>query len=126
MHERDEWGDPSVSIMADYIRSYSPYENIGEQAAFSRSRPDVYVLSSLNDHHVDPGQAHKWVASIRKHWMTADQIGAIGKSYRAASGVVYHRVLESAGHSGPRTLKDIYNERALEIAFLLKAITKKR
>ena len=39
----DEWGDPRDPAMRDYLRSYSPYDNVP-----AGPRPDLLVTGSLH------------------------------------------------------------------------------
>lgn len=60
-HDFDEFGDPSVEEEYRWIRAYSPYDNIGEQAY-----PPMLVSTALNDQRVGYWEALKWVARLRK------------------------------------------------------------
>lgn len=58
--EFKEWGNPKEKEFFDYIKSYSPYDNIKEQ-----NYPMLYVLAGLNDPRVTYWEPAKWVAKLR-------------------------------------------------------------
>ena len=58
--EWDEWGDPRDPVMRDYLRSYSPYDNVP-----AGPRPDLLVTGSLHDPRVLIHEPAKWVARLR-------------------------------------------------------------
>ncbi|WP_229202030.1 S9 family peptidase [Pseudoduganella aquatica] len=62
-----EWGDPNQKAAYDYMRSYSPYDNI-ERKAY----PSMLVTTGLNDSQVMYWEPAKYVAKLRAH-KTGDQ-----------------------------------------------------
>lgn len=58
--EFKEWGNPQEIEYFNYIKSYSPYENVGE-----KNYPSMYVLAGLNDPRVTYWEPSKWVAKLR-------------------------------------------------------------
>ncbi|NRA74153.1 MAG: S9 family peptidase [Rickettsiales bacterium] len=58
--EFKEWGNPKEKRFFDYIKSYSPYDNVKEQ-----HYPIIYVLAGLNDPRVTYWEPAKWVAKLR-------------------------------------------------------------
>lgn len=58
--EFKEWGNPKEKKFFDYIKSYSPYDNIKAQ-----SYPAMYVIAGLNDPRVTYWEPAKWVAKLR-------------------------------------------------------------
>ncbi len=86
--EWPEWGDPRRSKDAyRYIRSYSPYENVLEQAY-----PPIMVTAGINDPRVTYWEPAKWVARLRERRQddnpvilkTEMEAGHAGKSGRYA------------------------------------------
>eukprot|EP01080_Neovahlkampfia_damariscottae_P007022 gene7022-11187_t len=61
VHEYDEWGNPNEKEMLDYIKSYSPYENLKEEVDY----PHILVTSSLFDYRVPFWNSLKFVAKLR-------------------------------------------------------------
>lgn len=58
--EYDEWGNPNVEKYYQYIKSYSPYDNIKPQAY-----PNILVSTGLHDSQVQYWEPAKWVARLR-------------------------------------------------------------
>ena len=58
--EFDEWGNPAEQRFYDYMLSYSPYDNVAEQAY-----PDLLVTTGLHDSQVQYWEPAKWVARLR-------------------------------------------------------------
>jgi oligopeptidase B len=57
-----EWGNPNDKAAYDYMRSYSPYDNI-ERKAY----PAMLVTTGLNDSQVMYWEPAKYVAKLRAH-----------------------------------------------------------
>jgi oligopeptidase B len=100
--EWEEWGDPlhdpEVYV---YMKSYSPYENVTEQAY-----PPILAITSLNDTRVLYVEPAKWVAKLR----------SIG-----ASDVLLKTEME-AGHGGRSGRYDAWRELALLLAWMLTTL----
>ena len=58
--EYDEWGNPNEKMFYDYIKSYSPYDNIEAKAY-----PHILVTAGLNDPRVHYWEPAKWTAKLR-------------------------------------------------------------
>ena len=58
--EYDEWGNPNEKVYYDYIKSYSPYDNVVAQAY-----PNMLVTTGLHDSQVQYWEPAKWVAKLR-------------------------------------------------------------
>ncbi|AXT19922.1 S9 family peptidase [Flavobacteriaceae bacterium AU392] len=58
--EYDEWGNPNEKEYYDYIKSYSPYDNIE-----SKPYPNLLVTTGLHDSQVQYWEPAKWVAKLR-------------------------------------------------------------
>jgi len=83
--EWEEWGDPRDKAYFDYIRSYSPFDNVRAQAY-----PALLVTAGLNDPRVPFWEPAKWVARLRelktddnvlllKTYLDAGHLGATGR-----------------------------------------------
>ena len=59
--EYDEWGNPNNKTYYDYIKSYSPYDNIEAKAY-----PNLLVTTGLHDSQVQYWEPAKWVAKLRE------------------------------------------------------------
>lgn len=102
--EWPEWGNPIDNREDfDYIRSYSPYENVGAQAY-----PPLFVTAGLNDPRVTYWEPAKWTAALR-HAKTDEN-------------VVVLKTNMGAGHAGKSGRFQHLVEEAEEIAFFLLAI----
>ena len=98
--EFKEWGNPKNKTYYDYIKSYSPYENIKEQVY-----PAIYVTAGLNDNRVRYWESAKWVAKINDH-------------NQGENPVILHTDME-IGHKGHAGRYEILREKAKEYTFIL-------
>ncbi|MBI2566454.1 MAG: S9 family peptidase [Candidatus Schekmanbacteria bacterium] len=97
----EEWGNPSEDPRVyDYIKSYSPYENVGQ-----RAYPHMMVLAGLNDYRVQYWQPAKWVARLRARKTDDNQL-------------IFRTNME-AGHRGSSDRMASLRERAAVQAFVL-------
>ncbi|RVU90170.1 S9 family peptidase [Flavobacterium columnare] len=58
--EYDEWGNPNDKIYYDYMKSYSPYDNVE-----AKEYPNMLVTTGLHDSQVQYWEPAKWVAKLR-------------------------------------------------------------
>jgi oligopeptidase B len=99
--EWEEWGNPAADPEAyRYMRSYSPYENVGRHAY-----PAILATAGLNDPRVSYHEPAKWVARLR-----AASTGGAPVLLKTEMG---------AGHSGPSGRYDAWRDEALVLAFVL-------
>jgi oligopeptidase B len=59
--EFDEWGNPKEKAYYEYIKSYSPYDNVKPQ-----EYPNLLVTTGLHDSQVQYFEPAKWVALLRE------------------------------------------------------------
>ena len=78
--EYDEWGNPNIREYYEYMLSYSPYDNISEQAY-----PHLYITSGLHDSQVQYWEPTKWVAKLRQYH-TGDQLILLDTNMEAGHG----------------------------------------
>jgi len=102
--EYDEWGNPNDPTFYEYMRSYSPYDNV-RAAAY----PHLLVMSGLNDPRVQYWEPAKWVALLRTR--------------AEGSGVIVHKVQMGAGHGGPSGRYERMRETAYVFAFVLDRLS---
>ena len=98
--EYDEWGNPNDPIYYDYIKSYSPYDNVEPKAY-----PPMLVTTGLHDSQVQYWEPAKWVARLRDRKTDTNPL-------------LFHINMKT-GHSGASGRFERYKELALEYAFLL-------
>lgn len=98
--EYDEWGDPNEKEYYDYIKSYSPYDNVGRT-----EYPDVLITASLNDQRVQYWEPAKWTAKLR--------------ASKTDDNLLLLKMTMEAGHGGVSGRYERYREWAFEFAFVL-------
>lgn len=106
-NEFDEWGNPKEKEAYEYIKSYSPYENIE-----AKNYPNLLVTTGLHDSQVQYFEPAKWVAKLRVT--------------RTGNNLILFKTNMEFGHGGASGRFDYLKEVALEYAFLfsLEGITK--
>ncbi|MCM4168152.1 Dipeptidyl aminopeptidase BI [Arenibacter antarcticus] len=98
--EYDEWGNPNEKEYYDYIKSYSPYDNVVAQ-----EYPNILVTTGLHDSQVQYFEPAKWVAKIRE--------------YKKDENLLLFNINMDAGHGGASGRFESLREVAKEYAFLL-------
>ncbi len=98
--EWEEWGNPSIEQQYEWMRSYSPYDNV-HAAAY----PAMLVTAGLNDPRVPYWEPAKWVARMR----------AISHH----RGPLLLKTEMGSGHAGPSGRYDAWRDEAFVMAFLL-------
>lgn len=95
-----EWGNPNEKAAYDYMKQYSPYDNV-----HAADYPAMLVKVSLNDSQVPYWEGSKLVAKIRD--MRTNHLPLLLK------------VNMGAGHGGASGRYDAYHETAFDYAFML-------
>lgn len=98
--EFDEWGNPKNKEYYDYMKSYSPYDQIE-----AKNYPNILVTSGYWDSQVQYWEPAKYVAKLRE--MKTDK------------NVLVFRCNMEAGHGGKSGRFEALKEVALEYAFML-------
>ncbi len=99
--EYDEWGNPNDKVYYDYIKSYSPYDNIEK-----KDYPNMLVTTGLHDSQVQYWEPAKWVAKLRE--MKTDD------------NLLLLKTDMETGHGGASGRFEALKEVALEYAFIFK------
>tara|TARA_R110001583_G_scaffold125274_2_gene276803 strand:- start:6095 stop:8161 length:2067 start_codon:yes stop_codon:yes gene_type:complete len=98
--EYDEWGNPNEKEYYNYMKSYSPYDNIKTQ-----NYPNMLITTGLNDSQVQYFEPAKWIAKLRE--LKNDK-----------NILVMHTDMES-GHGGASGRFDALKEVARDYSFVL-------
>jgi oligopeptidase B len=98
--EYDEWGNPNVKKFYNYIKTYSPYDNVKTQ-----DYPSMYVSTGLHDSQVQYWEPAKWVAKLRE--------------LKTDMNAIYLDTNMNAGHGGASGRYEALKELAKEFSFLL-------
>ncbi|WP_187478487.1 S9 family peptidase [Amniculibacterium sp. G2-70] len=99
--EFDEWGNPKKKKYYEYMKSYSPYDNVE-----AKDYPNVLITTGFHDSQVQYWEPAKWTAKLRE-LKTDDHL------------LIFKTDL-SSGHGGASGRFESLKEDALEYAFLLK------
>ena len=68
--EWEEWGNPNEATYYDYMRSYSPIDNVQPDATY----PSVLIVSGLNDPRVAYWEPAKWAQVLRATIANGDDV----------------------------------------------------
>lgn len=99
-----EWGNPNEKPAYDYMRSYSPYENIEK-----KPYPTMFVRTSLNDSQVMYWEPAKYVARLRE--------------LKTDNNLLLFKIkLEPGGHGGSSGRYDRLKDTAYDYAFILNQV----
>ena len=97
--EYDEWGNPNDKEYYDYMKSYSPYDNVRKV-----EYPNTLVTTGLHDSQVQYWEPAKWVAKLR--------------TYHQGDNMIMLHTNMNTGHSGASGRFEPLKEIAMEYAFL--------
>jgi oligopeptidase B len=104
--EYEEWGNPNEPAAFDYMRSYSPYDNL--DALVGKPLPAMLVKTSLNDSQVMYWEPAKYVAKLR--------------TLKTGAAPLLLHINMDAGHGGASGRYDYLKEIAFDDAFLLREL----
>jgi oligopeptidase B len=100
-----EWGNPNEKAAYDYMKKYSPYDNVHKA-----NYPAMLVKVSLNDSQVPYWEGSKLVAKLR--------------DYKTDNNPLILKVNMGAGHGGASGRYDAIRETAFDYAFVLWQVGK--
>ena len=98
--EYDEWGNPNYKEFYDYIKSYSPYDNVAKKAY-----PNILVTTGFHDSQVQYWEPAKWVAKLR--------------ALKTDTNLLFLDTNMETGHGGASGRFESLKETAKEYIFLL-------
>ncbi len=101
--EFDEWGNPKDKEYYDYIKSYSPYDQVEK-----KDYPSMLVTTGLHDSQVQYWEPAKWVAKLRE--------------YKTDDNILLLHTNMGAGHGGASGRFARFKDTAMEYAFLFDLI----
>lgn len=103
VNEYTEWGNPNEIEYYEYIKSYSPYDNVTAQAY-----PNMLITSGLYDPRVQYWEPTKWTAKLR--------------ATKTDNNVIILKTNMKSGHSGYSGRYDRIYDIAFEYAYLLDVL----
>jgi oligopeptidase B len=98
--EYDEWGNPNDKEFYDYIKSYSPYDNVTRQ-----KYPNILVTTGLHDSQVQYFEPAKWVAKLR--------------DFKVDNNILIMHTNMEAGHGGASGRFEALKEIARDYSFII-------
>ncbi|MFQ5709386.1 MAG: S9 family peptidase [bacterium] len=101
--EYEEWGNPNEKAYYDYIKSYSPYDNVA-----AKDYPNMLVTAGLNDPRVGYWEPAKWTAKLR--------------ATKTDHNLLLLKVNMGAGHAGASGRYDYLKEVAFDYAFIFDVL----
>jgi oligopeptidase B len=101
--EYEQWGNPNEPAAFEYIKSYSPYDNLE-----AKDYPHILATAGLNDPRVSYWEPAKWVARLR--------------TLKTDPNLLLLKTNTDAGHGGASGRYDYLKEIAFDYAFLLKTL----
>ena len=99
--EYDEWGNPNEEEFYNYMKSYSPYDNVE-----AKNYPNILITTGINDGQVQYWEPAKWVAKLR--------------DLKTDDNILIFKTDMDSGHGGASGRFESLKEDALEYAFLCK------
>jgi oligopeptidase B len=103
VNEYEEWGNPGELEYYQYMKSYSPYDNVAPGR-----HPAMLVTGGLNDPRVSYWEPAKWVAKLR--------------AVEQGDAPILLKTQMGAGHSGPSGRYESWREEAFVTAFVLSRL----
>lgn len=101
--EWDEWGNPNDPEFYEYMKSYSPYDNVTTQ-----DYPHLLITAGLNDPRVSYWEPAKWTAKLR--------------ALKTDTHQLLLKTNMDAGHGGASGRYGRLKDRAFEYAFVLDCL----
>ncbi|MGB5632706.1 MAG: S9 family peptidase [Waterburya sp.] len=100
IQEWEEWGNPNDPEYYDYIKSYSPYDNV-----VGKDYPAMLITAGLHDPRVKYWEPAKWTAKLRQ--------------LKTDDNLLLLKTNMSAGHGGASGRYELLKEIAFEYAFVI-------
>ena len=103
INEYEEWGNPNDVEYYEYMKRYSPYDNV-----HAAEYPAILATGGLNDPRVPYWEPAKWVAKLR----------TVAQGERP----IILKTQMGAGHSGPSGRYESWREEAFVTAFIVSCL----
>ena len=103
VNEFEEWGNPAEREFYEYMKSYSPYDNVHEA-----EYPALLVTAGLNDPRVSYWEPAKWVAKLR--------------TINSGEQPMLLKTEMGSGHMGPSGRYESWREEAFISAFVMEQV----
>jgi oligopeptidase B len=100
VNEYTEWGNPNEIEYYEYMKSYSPYDNVTAQAY-----PNMLITAGLYDPRVQYWEPAKWTAKLR--------------ATKTDNNIIILKTNMKSGHSGYSGRYDRIHDIAFEYAYIL-------
>jgi oligopeptidase B len=101
--EFEEWGNPKIKEQYEYMKSYSPYDNLEAKAY-----PAMLVKTSFDDSQVMYWEPAKYVAKLR--------------TLKTDKNPLLFKINMAGGHGGSSGRYDRLKETAFDYAFLFREV----
>ena len=101
--EFEEWGNPKKKEEYDYMKSYSPYDNLA-----AKQYPTILVKTSFDDSQVMYWEPAKYVAKLR--------------TLKTDSNPLVFKINMAGGHGGSSGRYDRLKELAFDYAFVFREL----
>jgi oligopeptidase B len=101
--EYEEWGNPNHKEYYDYIKSYSPYDNV-----VAKNYPYMLITAGLNDPRVSYWEPAKWTAKLR--------------AQKTDQNLLLLKTKMESGHFGATGRYDYLKDVAFEYAFIFDVL----
>jgi oligopeptidase B len=101
--EWEEWGNPNLEKYYEYMKSYSPYDNVGRT-----NYPHMLITAGLNDPRVGYWEPTKWTAKLR--------------ALKTDGNVLILKTDMGKGHFSASGRYDYLKEIAFEYAFIFEKL----
>ena len=98
--EYNEWGNPNQHEYYNYIKSYSPYDNVLQQ-----DYPSMFITGGISDPRVTYWEPTKWAASLRHN--------------KTDNNLLLLKIHMDSGHAGASGRFERLKEVAEEYTFIL-------
>lgn len=98
--EWEEWGNPKQKEYYEYMKSYSPVDNVE-----AKDYPNMLITTGLHDSQVQYFEPAKWVAKLR--------------ALKTNNNLLLFHIEMEAGHGGASGRFKRFHDVALEYAFML-------